>query len=110
MRKGLLLLQPEVSKRRKAQLPRNKIIVKKKILVKELNPAKIFLLFGITVSQLGTKLILPEKLILSDRLLSLNCNMRVTLKTQRMSLKTQPKGFLHHPSVYKPSSTLYIND
>lgn len=70
----------------------------------------IFLVFGTTVSQLGTKLILLEKFILLDSLLSLNCNMRVTSKTQRMSLKTQPKGFLHHQSVYKPSSTLYIND
>lgn len=78
-------------------------------MVKKLNPAKIFLLFGITVSPLGVKLILPEKFILSDRLLSLNCNIRVIIKTQRMSLKTHPKGFLHHLSVYKPSSTLYIN-
>lgn len=78
--------------------------------MKKLNPAKIFLVFGITVSQVGMKLTLPEKFILSGRLLSLNCNMKVTIKTQRMSLKTQPKGFLHHLSVYKPSSTLYIND
>lgn len=37
------------SKRRKAQVPRNKRIMKEKILVKKLNPAKVFLLFGITV-------------------------------------------------------------
>lgn len=52
-----------------------------------------FYYLELTVSQVGMKLILLEKFILSNRLLSLNCNMRVTVKTQRMSLKTQPKGF-----------------
>lgn len=101
------------SKMGKAQLPRSKIIINPPWIwwkTKIPEPCQdLFSLCNYSVSS-GEKLILPGKFLLSERLLSLNCNRRVTIQTQRLGVKSQPRGFWHHLSVYKPSSTLYIND